>query len=63
VIKTIALTLLPFVVTLAFFYLIGSFISVSFNPAEWSMECRILTTAIGFIFGFMVTYKLESSNI
>jgi uncharacterized protein YneF (UPF0154 family) len=63
VIKTIALTLLPFAVTLAFFYLIGSFISVSFNPAEWTMECRILTTAIGFIFGFMVTYKLESSNI
>jgi uncharacterized protein YneF (UPF0154 family) len=63
VIKTIALILLPFAVTLVFFYLIGSFISVSFNPAEWTMECRILTTAIGFIFGFMVAYKLESSNI
>jgi len=63
VIKTIALILLPFAVTLAFFYLIGSFISVSFNPAEWTIECRILTTAIGFIFGFMVTHKLESSNI
>lgn len=62
-IKTIALTLLPFVVTLAFFYLIGSFISVSFNPAEWSMECRILTTMFGFIFGLMVENKLESDNI
>lgn len=62
-IKTIALTLLPFVVTLAFFYLIGSFISVSFNPAEWSMECRILTTTFGFIFGLMVAHKLESDNI
>jgi ABC-type multidrug transport system permease subunit len=63
VIKTIHQSLTPIAVGLFLFYLIGSFISVSFNPVDWSIECRILTTVFGFIFGLMIEMKLKSSII
>lgn len=62
-IKTIHQSLTPIAVGLFLFYLIGSFISVSFNPIDWSMECRIVTTVFGFIFGLAIEMKLVSSKI
>ena len=48
VIKTIA----PFFITSAIIYLLGSFISVSFNPIEWSEELRL--TAVINVLGWGV---------
>lgn len=55
-------TVFPFVVSCAICYLIGSFISVSFDPAGWTMDCRILMSLFGFSFGFAMLMKIEHGS-
>ena len=55
---TIGVTLIPFAVTMFCCYLIGSFISVSFNPALWTMEMRILMALVGVMFGGALCVKV-----
>ena len=58
--KTIFVTVVPFVVTLFVAYLIGSFISIAWNPAEWTMDMRILMPEFGVAFGGALYMKLRS---
>ena len=57
--KTIFVTATPFCVTLFFAYLIGSFLSVSWNPAEWTADMRILMTEFGMAFGGALYMRLH----
>ena len=57
--KAIALTITPFVVSMCLFYLIGSFLSVSFDPAEWTLEMRSLMAIFGGVFGGAMYLKLQ----
>jgi hypothetical protein len=52
-------TVFPFVVTCAMFYLIGSFVSVSLDPAEWTADCRVLMCIFGFSFGAALLFRIE----
>lgn len=61
--KTIFVTAVPFAITLFFFYLIGSFLGVSWNPAEWSMDMRILMVLFGMCFGGALWLKLSYEEL
>lgn len=61
--KTIFTTAVPFIVTMFFAYLIGSFLSVSFNPVDWTMEMRILMSIFGTVFGGMLWVKLAFEEL
>ena len=50
-IKASGLTLIPFAIMLFCSYLVGSFISVSFNPADWTIILRIFMSSFGSIMG------------
>ena len=61
--RTIFVTIMPFVTTLFFAYLIGSFLSVSFNPAEWTIDMRMLMSEFGVAFGGALLLKLRSERL
>ncbi len=58
-IKLIGSTLLPFAVTFFVMYLVGSFVSVSWDTATWSWELRVLMATFGITFGFALWMRLE----
>lgn len=49
----------PFAIALAFVYLLGSFVAVSFNPADWSDPSRVIAVFWGSVFGYALHRKLE----
>jgi len=57
--KAIGLTSIPFITTMFFAYLIGSFLNVSWDPAEWTMDMRILMSIFGMCFGGALYVKLR----
>jgi len=61
--KSIAVTIVPFVVSMFMFYLIGSFLSVSFDPAEWTLEMRSLMAIFGGVFGGAMYLKLQLERL
>lgn len=61
--KTIFTTAVPFIVTMFFAYLIGSFLNVSFNPVDWTMDMRILMSIFGMVFGIMLWLKLTFERL
>ena len=58
--RTILVTAVPFCITLFFAYLIGSFLSVSWNAAEWTLDMRVLMAEFGVCFGGALYMKLRS---
>ena len=52
-------TLLPFFVGCADVYLLGSFVSVSWSPIDWTWECRMMSVICGLVFGTMLWVRLE----
>lgn len=61
--KTIFLTIVPFCVTLAMAYLIGSFLNVSFNPVDWTTDMRIVMSTFGWTFGGALYMKLRYERL
>jgi hypothetical protein len=61
--KVIALTCFPFMVTEFIAYLIGSFVSVSFNPELWTLDLRTLMPWLGMLFGIALYMKLNKENL
>ena len=59
VLKEIVFIIVPFIVTCIFMYLIGSFVSVSWNIADWTMDCRIICSVWAVTFGGGFLVKLE----
>lgn len=57
--KTIFTTVTPFIVTFACAYLVGSFISVSWDPMNWTLELREYMTVLGTCFGYALYLKLD----
>lgn len=57
-INTLCATLVPFVVGYFICYLIGSFVSVSFDPMLWTPDARALTALGGFTWGCGLYCKL-----
>ena len=55
----IARTLVPFIVTCAVMYLVGSFISVGWDIATWTWELRVLMATFGITFGFALWLRME----
>lgn len=61
--KAILLTCIPFVITLFVSYLVGSFISVSLNPENWTMDLRTLMPWFGMLFGLALYMKLNHERL
>lgn len=61
--ETIFKACVPFTVTLFFAYLIGSFLNVSWNPVEWTMDMRILMSEFGVCFGIAMYIKLYHEGL
>lgn len=61
--KTIFATITPFFVTLAMAYLIGSFLNVSFNPVDWTVDMRIVMATFGWVFGVALYVKLKFERL
>jgi len=61
--KCLSLTCIPFVVTLFMSYLIGSFISASWNPELWNVDMRVYMSIFGLCFGYAVYTKLKLENL
>lgn len=60
---TIFVTVVPFTITLFFAYLIGSFLSISWNPIDWTMDMRILMTEFGVVFGGALYIRLRYEGL
>jgi hypothetical protein len=60
--KEIAFIVTPFVVTCAIAYLLGSFVSASFDPRDWSWIARMLSAVWGVSFGFMLLIRLTQGK-
>jgi hypothetical protein len=52
-------TVFPFIVACGVFYLIGSFVSVSFDPTNWTADCRVLMCIFAFAFGVALLVRIE----
>lgn len=61
--KVIFTACVPFIVTCFMAYLIGSFLCVDFNPAEWTMDMRSLMSIFGMVFGLMLWLKLRFEGL
>ena len=61
--RTIFVTAVPFCITLFFAYLIGSFLSVSWNAAEWTADMRIIMSEFGMCFGLALYMKLYRETL
>jgi hypothetical protein len=61
--KTIFVTVTPFFVTLAMAYLIGSFLNVSFDPVDWTVDMRIVMATFGWVFGVALYVKLKFERL
>lgn len=61
--KTIFTTITPFFVTLAMAYLIGSFLNVSFDPVDWTVDMRIVMATFGWVFGVALYAKLKFERL
>lgn len=61
--KTLFTTLVPFVVGYFTCYLVGSFVSVSFDPTLWTPDARALTAIGGFTWGGGLYCKLMAEGL
>ena len=61
--KAIFVTITPFFVTLAMAYLIGSFLNVSFDPVDWTVDMRIVMATFGWVFGVALYVKLKFERL
>lgn len=61
--NTIFFNLVPFVMGFFVCYLLGSFVSVSFDPVMWSIEARTITTVCGFFWGCAIWLKLMAEEL
>ena len=59
--KEIAFVITPFIATCAVMYLIGSFVSASFNPQDWSWMARTVCAIWAMSFGFMLLIRIQRS--
>ena len=49
----------PFIVSYAFWYVIGAGISASWDAANWTMDLKIVLTVWACVFAFMMFFRLE----
>ena len=49
---------IPFIMGFFVCYLVGSFVSVAFDPVMWSIEARIITATCGFFWGCAIWIRL-----
>ena len=59
--KEIIGIVVPFAVTCAVMYLLGAFVSASWNPQDWTWMARFVSTIWGVSFGFMLLFRLNRS--
>ena len=55
----IAAIIAPIAVAWFISYLLGAFVSASWNLAEWTQEARFLCALWGSVFAFAVWYRME----
>jgi nitrate/nitrite transporter NarK len=55
-------SLVPFIVSFAVWYLVGSFMCVSLNPVDWTLNDREFTVLMGAIWGAALYYKLKERS-
>lgn len=61
--KEIATIIVPYVVTCAVMYLIGSFINASWSPQDWTWMSRFVSAVWGLVFGFMLMLRLNRGEV
>lgn len=61
-IQEIVSIVVPFTVTCAIMYLIGAFVSASWNPQDWTWMARMVSAIWGMVFGFMLLIRLTRSR-
>lgn len=54
-----AFVLFPFAISYAVAYLIGAFVSASWNLAEWTESWRMVDALIGNVYGYALYVRLE----
>jgi len=55
----IASIITPIAVAWFMAYLLGAFVSASWNLIDWTTQARMLTALWGCVFAFAVWYRLE----
>jgi hypothetical protein len=61
--KIIFATSMPFVVAFFASYLVGSFISVSWDPSGWTLDLREFMAIAGTCFGYALHLKLNNEVV
>jgi hypothetical protein len=56
-------SLVPFIVSSAVWYLVGAFMCVSFDPAEWLERDRDFTVLMACLWGGALYYKLTYGHV
>ncbi len=61
--KTIFAVAVPFIVAFLGCYLVGSFISVSWDPSGWTLDLRQFMAIAGTCFGYALHLKLNNEVV
>lgn len=61
--NTIFFNLVPFVIGFFVCYLIGSFVSVSFDPMFWDIGTRLCTAFFSVVWGLAIWLKLVAEGL
>jgi len=56
---TIGFFMTPFIISYAFWYVIGAGISASWDTANWTMDLKFLLTVWAGCFAAMMLFKLD----
>ena len=60
--STIGFFMTPFIISYAFWYVIGAGISASWDTANWTMDLKIVLTVWAGCFAFMMFYRPQKEN-
>lgn len=58
-IKEMVFCVAPFVVTMAVMYLLGSFVSASWDVVEWERTDRVFFGFMSVVFGYALLFRLD----
>lgn len=58
-IKEMVFCVAPFMVTMAVMYLLGSFVSASWDVVEWERTDRVFFGFMSIVFGYALLFRLD----
>lgn len=60
--KTALFALLPYAIVSVVMYLIGAFVSISWDISQWTFECRVMLVVVNVVFGTALLMRFDNDG-